>query len=39
MFSLYIALLSFTSSLATKYLFLIDETCTVRPTLIDLNPS
>ena len=41
MFSLFIILLSFSSSLAlqrTKYLFLNDEPCVVRPTLIDLNP-
>ena len=31
-------LLSFNSSLATKFLFLNDETCMVRPSLIDLNP-
>ena len=36
-----IVLLSFSSSLArnqTKCMFLNDETCMVRPTLIDLNP-
>ena len=36
----FIVLLSFSSSLArdqTKCLFLNDEPCTVRPTLIDLN--
>ena len=33
-----IILLSFNSSLATKFLFLNDETCMVRPSLIDLNP-
>ena len=38
MFSLFIALLCFSSSLATKYLFLNDETCMARPTLIDWNP-
>ena len=41
MFSLFIALLSFSSSLAhdqTKCLFLNDEPCMVRPTFIDLNP-
>ena len=37
MFSLFIALLIFSESLATKYLFLNDEPCTVRPTLIDMN--
>ena len=39
--SLFIALLSFSSSLAcdrTKCLFLSDEPCMVRNTLIDLNP-
>ena len=38
MFSLFIVLLRFSSSLATKYLFLNDETCMARPTLINLNP-
>ena len=42
MFSLikqvFIALLSFISSLATKFVSLNDETCVLRPTLIDLNP-
>ena len=38
MFSLFIVLLSFSSSLATKCLFLNDEPCMVRPTLIDMNP-
>ena len=41
MFSLFIVLLRFSSSLrcnGTKCLFLNDEPCTVRPTLIDLNP-
>ena len=42
MFSLikqvFIVLLSFSSSLATKYVSLIDEPCMVRPALIDLNP-
>ena len=41
MFSLFIVLLSFISSLArdqTKCLFLNDEPCMVRPTLIDMNP-
>ena len=37
MFSLLFVLLSFSSSLATKYLFLNDELCMVRPTLVDLN--
>ena len=41
MFSQFIALLRFSSSLArdpTKYLFLNDEPCVVRPTLINMNP-
>ena len=38
MFSLFIVLLSFSESLATKYLFLNDEQCMVRPTFIDMNP-
>ena len=42
MFSLikqvFIVLLSFSESLATKCLFLNDEPCLVRPTLINLNP-
>ena len=38
MFNLFIEFLSFSSSLATKCLFLNDEPCMVRPTLIDLNP-
>ena len=38
MFSLFIVLLCFSSSLATKYLFLDDQTCKARPTLINLNP-
>ena len=42
MFSLikqvFIALLSFSSSLATKYILLNDELCMLRPTVIDLNP-
>ena len=41
MFSQFIALLRFSSSLAcdpTKYLFLNDEPCMVRPTLINMNP-
>ena len=40
MFSLFIVLLSFSESLArgrTKCLFLNDEPCMVRPTLIDMN--
>ena len=35
---MFIVLLSFSSSLAIKCLFLNDEPCMVRPTLIDLNP-
>ena len=35
---MFIVLLSFSESLATKCLFLNDESCMVRPTLIDLNP-
>ena len=41
MFSLFIVLLRFSESLArnrTKRLFLNDESCMVRPTLIDINP-
>ena len=41
MFSLFIVLLSFISSLAcdpTKCLSLNDEQCVVRPTLINMNP-
>ena len=38
MFSLFIVFLSFSSSLATKCLFLDDEPCMLRPTIIDLNP-
>ena len=42
MFSLikqvFIVLLSFSVSLATKCMFLDDEPCMVRPTLIDMNP-
>ena len=34
----FIVLLSFSESLATKFLFLNDEPRLVRPTLIDLNP-
>ena len=37
MFSLFVVLRSFSSSLATKCLFLNDEPCMVRPTLIDRN--
>ena len=39
MFSLFIVLLSFRKSLATKCLFLNDESCIVRPTAIDMNPN
>ena len=35
----FIVLLSFNISLATKCLSLKDEPCMVRPTLIDLNPA
>ena len=35
---MFIVLLSFSESLATKCLFLNDESCMVRPTPIDLNP-
>ena len=38
MFSLFIVLLSFSESLATKCLLLNDEPIIVRPTLIDMNP-
>ena len=38
MFCLFIVLLSFSSFLETKCLFLNDEPCMVRPTLINLNP-
>ena len=34
----FIVLLSFSISLATKCLSLNDEPCMVRPTLVDLNP-
>ena len=37
MFSPLIVLLSFGESLATKCLFLNDEPCMVRPTVIDMN--
>ena len=42
MFSLFIVLLTFINSLArgqTKCLFINDELCMVRPTLIDMNPN
>ena len=42
MFSLFIALLSFICSLVcnqTKCLFLNDDPCIARPTLIDMNPN
>ena len=35
----FIVLLSFSESLATKYLFLNNEPCMIRPTIIDLNPA
>ena len=41
MFNLFIVILSFSEFLAhngTKYLFLDDEPCMVRPTIIDMNP-
>ena len=41
MFSLFIVLLNFSKSLPrdqTKCLFLNDEPCMVRPTLVDMNP-
>ena len=39
MFSMFIAFISFSKSLATKYLLLNDEPCMVRPTLVDMNPN
>ena len=33
-----IAFLSFSESLATKFVSLNNEPCTIRPTVIDLNP-
>ena len=42
MFGLFIVLSGFSKSLArdrTKYLFLNDEPCMVRPALIDMNPN
>ena len=38
MFSLFIALLRFTESLAAKFLFLNNEPSMVGPTIIDMNP-
>ena len=38
MFRLFILLLSLSKSLAAKCLFLNDELCMNRPTLIDMNP-
>ena len=38
MFSLFVVLLSFSESLATKCLFLNVEPQMVRPTIIDMNP-
>ena len=38
MFTLFIVFLSFSEPLATKCLFLNDEPCMVRATLIDMNP-
>ena len=37
MFSLFIVFLSFSKSLVTKFLFLNDEPCMIRPTLTDMN--
>ena len=34
----FIALLSFSESLATKFVSLNNEPCMIRPTLIDVNP-
>ena len=34
----FVALLTFSSSLATKFMFLNNELCMIRPTFIDLNP-
>ena len=34
----FIALLSFTGSFVTKYVYLNNDLCMIRPTLIDLNP-
>ena len=42
MLNLFVVLLNFSESLArdqTKCLFLNDEPCMVRPTLIDINPA
>ena len=35
---MFIVLLSFSESLATKYVSLNDKACMIRPALIDLNP-
>ena len=35
---MFTVLLSFSESLATKCLFLNDEPCMIRPTLMDMNP-
>ena len=37
MFNPFFVLLGFRKSLATKWLFLNDESCMVRPTLIDMS--
>ena len=37
MFSLFIILLSFSKSLTRKCLFLNDEPCMIRPTIIDMS--
>ena len=36
---MFIVLLSFSESLATKCLFLNDEPCMLRPNLININPN
>ena len=39
MLKMFIALLSFINSLATKFLILNDESCMVRHTVVDMNPN
>ena len=39
MLKMFIALLSFINSLATKFLILNDESCMVRYTVVDMNPN
>ena len=39
MFTLFIVLLNFSKSLATKCMFLNDKECMVRTTIIDMNPN